>query len=110
MADGMKDNVAVITGGSRGIGRAIALDFAKQGCDSLLIARTESDLADTAAEIGNSTGRRIETAALDLTSLEACESVASIVQDTFGRGLAVWIRSKILGRCPSFSSFVACAR
>lgn len=85
MADALTDKVAVITGGSKGIGKAIALDLAHQGCDSLIIARTESELAQTAAEINEATGRRIEIAALDLTSLEACESAQATAQETFGK-------------------------
>ena len=44
-------NVALITGASRGIGRAIALAFAAEGCNVALVARGEEGLRSAAAEI-----------------------------------------------------------
>jgi short-subunit dehydrogenase len=51
MSDLLKDKVAIITGGSRGIGTAIAKRFAQEGCNLLLVARTKSELEKTAASI-----------------------------------------------------------
>ena len=48
----LKGNVAVVTGGSRGIGRAIALRLAKEGADvAVLYAGNEAAAAETVAEI-----------------------------------------------------------
>ena len=44
MSELLKDKVAIITGGSRGIGAAIAKRFAQEGCNLLLVARTKSEL------------------------------------------------------------------
>ena len=51
MTNLLKDKVAIITGGSRGIGRAIAERFAKEGCNLMLAARTKSELESSAKSI-----------------------------------------------------------
>ena len=47
----LKNQIALITGSGRGIGRAIAHLFAKEGAAVFLVARTEKELSATAAEI-----------------------------------------------------------
>ena len=49
----LQDRVALITGSGRGIGRAIAQLFAKEGAAVFLTARTEKELASTAAAIAH---------------------------------------------------------
>jgi NAD(P)-dependent dehydrogenase (short-subunit alcohol dehydrogenase family) len=50
---------AVVTGGSRGIGKAIARQLALEGADVVIAARTRTELEATAAELAAETGRRI---------------------------------------------------
>jgi len=50
---------ALVTGGSRGIGKTIALALAQEGVDVVIAARTRENLDKTAGEIGKATGRRI---------------------------------------------------
>ena len=47
----LENRIALITAGGKGIGRSIAIAFAREGADLPLCARTESDLKNTAAEI-----------------------------------------------------------
>ena len=49
--DGIKDQVAIITGAGRGVGRATALRFAREGARVVLFSRTPAPLDDVAAEI-----------------------------------------------------------
>ena len=62
--DGMK---AAITGGSAGIGRAIALALAKEGVDVALCARRQGPLEEAAAEIAKQTNRKVVPIVADLT-------------------------------------------
>jgi 3-oxoacyl-[acyl-carrier protein] reductase len=82
---GLNGKVALVTGGSRGIGRACAARLAEEGCDVLLVARTESDLGAAAADIGDTTGRKIEICATDLRSPQGCEAAVGALKHAFGR-------------------------
>jgi NAD(P)-dependent dehydrogenase (short-subunit alcohol dehydrogenase family) len=50
---------AIVTGGSRGIGKAIAFELAREGADVAIVARNQVALEDAATEIAAATGRRI---------------------------------------------------
>lgn len=71
----LEGKVAVVTGGSRGIGKAIARRLAEEGADVVISARTQDVLEATAEEISSATGRRIEPVAADLSTLGGCESL-----------------------------------
>jgi 3-oxoacyl-[acyl-carrier protein] reductase len=61
---------AAITGGSAGIGRAIALSLAKEGVDVAICARREEPLAEAASDIAKRTNRKIVPIVADLTRTE----------------------------------------
>ena len=67
---------ALVTGGSRGIGRALALELARRGYNLLLTARSESDLEQVATE-ARQLGREAYTLALDLAAPNADEDLAA---------------------------------
>jgi NAD(P)-dependent dehydrogenase (short-subunit alcohol dehydrogenase family) len=75
--------VAVVTGGSRGIGKAIAARFAAEGADVVIAARSADTLDAAASEIGAATGRRIVPVAGDLSSLEGCEHLHEAATSEF---------------------------
>jgi len=81
---GIKGKVAMITGGSRGIGKASALELGKEGCNVVISARTESDLQRAEEEI-KSLG--VETLAVpaDLEKPEDVEKLVSAAYDKFGK-------------------------
>ena len=85
MSNGLTDKVAVISGGSRGIGRAIALQLAKEGVDCILASHNKENLTAAAHLIRDESGRRIEICAADLRTLEGCQAVQGMVQEGFGR-------------------------
>ena len=76
---------AVITGGSQGIGAAIAEIFAENGAEVMVIARTGSVLEETAAKIRAKTGRRVETLASDLREPEAPQAAVAAAIRAFGK-------------------------
>jgi 3-oxoacyl-[acyl-carrier protein] reductase len=82
---GLTGKVALVTGGSRGIGRACATRLAEAGCEVLLVARTGRDLAETADAIGSATGRRALICAADLRSPQGCQAAKGALEHAFGR-------------------------
>ena len=76
---------AIVTGGSRGIGKAIARELASEGVDIAIVARDQAMLDETAREIGAETGRRVLAISADTTSDDAVRAMARQVTETFGR-------------------------
>jgi hypothetical protein len=68
---------ALVTGASRGIGRALALLLAQRGYDLLLVARSEDQLKELAQEIGQKYQHQAHVLALDLAAPAAAETVAA---------------------------------
>jgi len=75
--------VAIVTGASRGIGKAISMGLAKQGANLVLAARTISDLEKTRLEIV-SYGVKAEVVPTDVTSEEQIEKMFEITMERFG--------------------------
>jgi NAD(P)-dependent dehydrogenase (short-subunit alcohol dehydrogenase family) len=73
---------AIVTGGSRGIGKAIARQLALEGADVVIAARSAGPLQDTAAELARETGRRILPIVVDTGN---AESVGRLVTSSIDR-------------------------
>ncbi|WP_151086167.1 SDR family NAD(P)-dependent oxidoreductase [Hymenobacter baengnokdamensis] len=84
---------ALITGASRGIGRALALGLARRGYDLLLIARSGDQLRALAQEVQARHQRQAQVLALDLTQPEAAVRVATWVAQQSPDGLAVLVNN-----------------
>jgi len=77
--------VVVVTGGSRGIGRQIAADFAREGAQTVIVSSSEGNLASAAKIVAAAGGPAPLVIALDLRKLEGCQEVHKRVQDKFKR-------------------------
>ncbi len=84
MSDEFKGKIVVVSGGSRGIGRGIALAFAREGAQTVLVSSSEQNLAAAAKAIA-AEGPEPLTVAGDLRRLDACEGVFGAVNERFGR-------------------------
>ena len=98
----LNGKVALITGGGRGIGRAIALAFAREGARSAVAARTVEQVEQVAAEIGNG-------AIAVVCDVSNSESVMHMFAQTRERLGDVDILVNNAGIAESSSEFVACA-
>jgi NAD(P)-dependent dehydrogenase (short-subunit alcohol dehydrogenase family) len=80
----LQDRVAVVTGGGRGIGKAIALAYAQEGADVAVIARSRAEITQTAAEI-EALGRRGLAIEADVCDPAAVDRMVTSVSGAFGR-------------------------
>jgi 3-oxoacyl-[acyl-carrier protein] reductase len=85
MAGEFKDKVVVVTGGSRGIGKAIGTAFARDGAQVVLAASSAANLDAAAKTIKDAGGIAPLTIAADLRTLAGCEQVFKVVNDKFKR-------------------------
>lgn len=77
--------VAVVTGGSRGIGGAIGAAFAREGADTVLVATSAANLARAAEAIVKAGGKAPLAVAADLRLPQDCARVFATVKDRIGR-------------------------
>lgn len=81
----LEGKVAIVTGGTRGIGRAIVLDLAAQGADIALNYRKSADLAQELAETIREMGRRALVIQADVSSFNDAQAMVQKVLDEFER-------------------------
>jgi len=81
----LRGKVAVVTGGSRGIGRAVAEGMAVAGADVVIASRKLDACEAAAREISAATGRRALPVACHVGRWEDCESLVDTVYGEFGR-------------------------
>jgi len=81
----LSGKVAVVTGGSRGIGRAVAEGLATAGADVVIASRKLDACQAAAAEIAAATGRRTLPVACHVGQWEDCDRLVDTVYEEFGR-------------------------
>jgi NAD(P)-dependent dehydrogenase (short-subunit alcohol dehydrogenase family) len=98
----LKGRLAVVTGGSRGIGKATAFALAREGANVALIARNMADANRTAQEIAAATGQRVQAYKADTGNDEAVPSAFAELANDFGRiDILVNCAAQVAGQAPA---------
>ncbi len=77
--------VAIVTGGSRGIGKAIALELGREGADLVICARDRPALDATAAELAAESGRKVAQISVDVRDRKQVDAAVEQAVAEFGR-------------------------
>ncbi|ACU04941.1 SDR family oxidoreductase [Pedobacter heparinus] len=80
----LKEKVIVITGGAKGIGKAMAQVFAAEGATAVIVGRKEIDNLKVVEEITSAGGKAFQVAA-ELSDPDACENAVKAIVGAFGR-------------------------
>ncbi len=93
--------IALVTGGSRGLGREIVLAYARCGADVVIASRKKDACDELARQVANETGQRALAVACHVADWEQCDTLAQTALDHFGR---VDILVNNAGMSPLYSS------
>lgn len=91
--------LAVVTGAGRGIGRAIAIELARRGCDLALLGRTLETLTEVAGEVV-ATGRRAVAVPCDVSKAADVEAAAALVARDLGTPTVLVPNAGVVHRAP----------
>ena len=80
----LKGKTAIVTGGSRGIGKAVAREFGREGVDVALVSRGQEALEATAKELGQETGARYVVIPTDTSSEQSVRSMVEKAAQELG--------------------------
>jgi NAD(P)-dependent dehydrogenase (short-subunit alcohol dehydrogenase family) len=96
----MTSKIAVVTGGTAGVGRATVRELAARGYDVAILARGRAGLEATASEVREQ-GRRALAIGCDVADHDAVESAAGRVEDELG-AIDVWVNVAFVGALAFF--------
>jgi len=100
----LSGKVALITGGSRGIGKAIASAYASQGAQIFICARGENDLERTVTQIRNA-GGKIAGLAGDIGKPEDAQRIVAVAVDRYGKIDVLVNNASLLGPRVTIASY-----
>lgn len=90
---GLKGKVVFVAAASKGLGRAIAEEFAREGSKVVMCSREEAAIAQAAREIAKATGGETYGVPADLSSREGCQTFVQAGLDRYGRMDAIVINA-----------------
>src|ERR687897_1038590 len=89
---GLEGKVALVMAASKGLGRAVSTELAREGASVVISSRDEETLSRTATEIAEETGAEVEPRAADITRADAVRALFSHTAERFG-GLDVLVNN-----------------
>jgi len=102
----LKGKRAIVTGASRGIGKAIAIELGREGVDLVVAARGHEALAVTATEIAQLVGRKVVPMWFDASSKEAADALVAKAIEELG-GVDILVNAAALPGGPSTAAQLA---
>ncbi|HCL24968.1 MAG TPA: short-chain dehydrogenase [Dehalococcoidia bacterium] len=97
----LEGKIAIVTGGSKGIGRAAALALAQEGVDVAICARGVEDLENTAAEIRAETGRNVLPVPADMTNPDDIKRLVATTVSELG-GVDILVNNAVNSKAAPF--------
>src|SRR2546427_9574092 len=82
---GLHGRVAIVAAASKGLGRAVAEELAREGAEVAICARSAENLASAASQIRAATGQEVFTEPLDVTNAARVAEFVAAVEKRFGR-------------------------
>jgi NAD(P)-dependent dehydrogenase (short-subunit alcohol dehydrogenase family) len=92
---GLRGKHAIVAGGGRGIGKAIARELAREGVDLAIVSRSKEQLEQTARELADETGGHLIPLAADVTSREQVDRMVAQAAERLG-GIHILVNSASL--------------
>ncbi|HYH55134.1 MAG TPA: SDR family oxidoreductase, partial [Anseongella sp.] len=99
----LKNKVALVTGASKGIGKAVALELAAEGADLIMCARHEGELAAAGEEVSAAGEGLVLTVVADMTREEDLQALVEKSREKFGRIDILVNNAGGIGRAASFA-------
>jgi NAD(P)-dependent dehydrogenase (short-subunit alcohol dehydrogenase family) len=84
MTERLEGKIAIVTGASRGIGRAVSISLAQEAATIILAARSIPDLQNTAEQVTQA-GGQAEIVVTELTDEESIKNLVKVTSEKFGR-------------------------